>query len=72
MKGGKVLLKLSDLGHRYLDSLHPSCEDADLPFRLDAWSKLPEVEAKAKIDRYIRTFFGKQKNHLDRCRSSRE
>lgn len=66
MKGGQVLLELTDLGRRYLDGLHPSCEDADLPFRLDAWSKLPEVEAKAKIDRYIRTFFGKQKNFMDR------
>lgn len=68
MEGGQVLLELTTLGHRYLDSLHPSCEDADLPFRLDAWSNLPEIEAKAKIDRYIRTFFGKQKNYTDKVR----
>jgi hypothetical protein len=60
---------LSDEGNCFLDSLHPDCRDADLPFRLDQWSRLPDAEAKENINRYIRTFFGKQKNFLDKARS---
>jgi len=58
--------RLSDAGERFLSLLHPDCEDPDLPFRFDEWCWLPEAEAMAKIDRYIKTFFGKQKRHIDR------
>lgn len=32
--------------------------------RLYHWANLRLPEAKARIDRYIRTFFGKQKRYL--------
>jgi len=58
--------RLSEAGERFLSLLHPDCEDADLPFRFDEWCWLPEEEATAKIDRYIKTFFGKQKRNIER------
>lgn len=53
-------LKITELGLAYLAQLHPDCEDADLPFRLDEWCKHGLEVAKPAIDRYIRTVFGKQ------------
>lgn len=53
------LLTVSERGCALLDSLHPDCEDPDLLFRLDAWCQQGEA-ARPAIDRYIRTFFGKQ------------
>jgi hypothetical protein len=50
---------LSARGQALLGLLHPDCEDADLPFRLDAWCDQGPA-AKPAIDRYIKTFFGKQ------------
>lgn len=58
--------ELSKEGMAFLDLLHPDCRDADLPFRLEKWSVMPADEAKDRIDRYIRTFFGKQKTFFDR------
>lgn len=60
---------LSEEGARFLDLLHPDCEDKDLPFRLEQWSHLPEADAREKINRYIRTFFGKQKTFRDKARA---
>lgn len=54
-------LALTDKGRRLLDLLHPDCRDPDLPFRIEEWSRLSHEEAYPKVDRYIRTFFGKQK-----------
>jgi hypothetical protein len=62
--------ELTEEGNRFLDLLHPDCEDRDLPFRLDQWSRMPVDEAQEKINRYIRTFFGKQKVFLDKTRAS--
>lgn len=53
------LVALSDRGHDFLNLLHPDCEDADLPARLEAWKK-DWPNSKPKITRYLRTFFGKQ------------
>jgi DNA topoisomerase IA len=61
---GKTGIEISDDGRRFLDFLHPDCEDVDQVFRIHEFSKMPEEEAKAKIDRYIMTFFGKQKRYL--------
>lgn len=55
---------ISDKGLRFLDWLHPDCEDPDQVFRIDQWSRLPYEEAKEKIDRYLMTFFGRQKRFL--------
>lgn len=60
---------LTEEGSRFLEFLHPDCQDPDLPFRLDQWSRLPEAEAKEKINRYIRTFFGKQKAFFEKVRN---
>lgn len=60
------LLALSDRGQALLDSLHPDCEDADLPFRLDDWCNKGLDVSKPLIDRYIRTFFGKQLRRFER------
>lgn len=54
-------VSLSPEGWTLLESLHPDCEDADLPFRLDQWCRAGLEESRPKIDRYLRTFFGKQK-----------
>ncbi len=58
------MLRVSPLGHRFLGLLHPDCEDPDLRFRIDAWKGMPEEEANARVDRYLRTFFGKQIRYL--------
>ncbi|GBG14536.1 flagellar motor protein [Novimethylophilus kurashikiensis] len=58
------LVSLSSKGLRYLELLHPDCEDPDLPFRLDAWCKAGLDGSKASIDRYLKTFFGKQLRFL--------
>lgn len=50
---------LSGRGNDLLGLLHPDCQDQDLPARLDEWqSQWPE--SRGKIERYLRTFFGKQ------------
>lgn len=61
---------ITDGGRRYLELLHPNCRDEDLPFRIADWTKLPEAEARAKITRYLRTFFGKQKVFMESSRKS--
>jgi len=53
-------LAISDKGRALLDLLHPDCEDADLPFRLDAWFREGLSGSQARIDSYLRTFFGNQ------------
>lgn len=53
-------ISLSIKGREFLNKLHPDCCDLDLPFRIDIWCKEGEL-AYLKIDRYIRTIFGKQK-----------
>lgn len=60
---GPSELSLSAQGQALLNLLHPDCEDPDLPFRLDAWCDQGET-AKPAIDRYIKTFFGKQLRFL--------
>jgi hypothetical protein len=56
---------ISETGRRLLDLLHPDCEDPDLPFRIRRWQK-QGTDSHATIDRYIRTFFGKQKRFMAR------
>lgn len=54
------LMKLSERGQQFLNHLHPDCQDPDLPARLLQWeSGWPA--SKPSIERYLRTFFGKQK-----------
>lgn len=53
------------LGLKFVATLHKDCIDADLPFRIVQWCRLPFEEAKPKIDSYLKSFFGKQKRLLD-------
>lgn len=57
-------IAMTDTGNRLMGLLHPDCEDADLPYRLGGWC-LQGGKSKPAIDRYIKTFFGKQKRFLD-------
>lgn len=69
-KGEKA--DITDGGRRYLELLHPNCLDSDLPFRIADWAELPEAEARTKMTRYLRTFFGKQKVFIESRRKSAE
>lgn len=62
---GKTGVVVSPRGYALLEILHPDCEDPDLPYRLQAWCEQGYV-AKPAINRYINTFFGKQKRFLAR------
>lgn len=59
---------VSAAGLDFLDRLHPDCEDPDQGLRLESWRRMPLDEAEPKVDRYIRTFFGKQKRFGDKVR----
>lgn len=56
-------LELTALGDWFLNSLHPDCEDPDLPFRLSQWAADPDSGDK-KASRYLMTWFGKQKRFM--------
>lgn len=51
---------ISEKGQLFLSNLHPECYDPDLPFRLQMWCEDWD-NSMPKIDRYLRTFFGRQK-----------
>lgn len=53
-------LAISASGSRLLDLLHPDCEDPDLSFRIRRWQE-QGLDSHPAIDRYVRTFFGRQK-----------
>jgi hypothetical protein len=63
-------LVISPKGERLLQFLHPDCEDPDQVLRIYSWAQLPLDVAKQKIDRYIKTFFGKQKRFLSKVQAS--
>lgn len=65
------LLTISVLGKAFLDRLHPDCCDPDLPFRLQEWGENP-VAAQPKMERYLNTFFGKQKKFASKNRIQEE
>ena len=53
-------VELSAQGKAFLDLLHPDCRDPDLPGRIGQWEQ-EWPTARPKVERYLRTFFGKQK-----------
>lgn len=59
--------RVSESGKHFISLFHPRCKDSDLPFRLEEWSRMPMNEAKDKIGRYLRTFFGRQKRFLEKA-----
>lgn len=60
----KDAVSITAKGKSFLSWLHKDCRDPDQAFRIDQWSSLPYEEAKAKIDRYLMSFFGRQKRFL--------
>lgn len=63
--------QLTGDGEALLAAMHPDCEDPDQQLRLEAWLDLPEADARAKADQYVRTFFGKQVRFLNAFRTNR-
>lgn len=59
-------LELTVLGGAFLAKLHPDCEDKDLPFRIAAWQESPSQKNREASQRYLRTWFGKQKVFMER------
>lgn len=59
----KALWALTRLGQEAVAKIHPKCKDTDLPFRLTAWSQQGLVASRPAMDRYLRTFFGRQKRY---------
>lgn len=56
----KGLLNISERGSNFILNIHTGCQDMDLPWRLHAWEE-EWPESRPKIERYLRTFFGRQK-----------
>ena len=64
-EGNGCIVVVSETGRRMLDLMHPTTYDPDLPFRLHEWGCEGLDTAKPKIDRYVRTLFGRQKRYLE-------
>lgn len=58
-------LFLTPRGNAFLGQLHSDCEDVDLPFRLENWMSTPDT-GRVAAQRYICTWFGKQKRFMNR------
>ena len=59
-------LHLTDMGSSFLARLHPGCEDSDLPGRIGQW-QAAWPGARPAVERYLRTFFGKQLRFKAHC-----
>jgi len=57
--------ELSPSGRAFLDRLHPDCCDPDLPARIRIWEQ-DWPGSRPSMERYLRTFFGKQKRYRPR------
>lgn len=64
-EGTRRYYSVSKTGYEVLDLLHRDTFDPDLPSRLHQWCEDGLETAKPKIDRYIRTLFGKQMAFFD-------
>lgn len=56
-------------GQEFLSLLHRECNDQDLPYRLHQWCQNWN-DSKPTIDRYLRTFFGRQKRFFRKMTQS--
>lgn len=61
---GRTRYGVSSRGRRLVRLLHKDCFDPDLAARIDSWGETWPA-SKSQIERYIRTFFGKQKRFLE-------
>ena len=62
-----TLYRASPAGRMFLASLHKDCRDFDVFARLETWSRQWPASRPA-VERYLRTFFGKQKRLNSRSR----
>lgn len=53
----KVPRVLTPWGRAFADEFDTSCHDPDLPFRIEAWTRLGRQTAFAEIDAYLLSFF---------------
>jgi len=56
-------ISITDRGRYFIARCHKSTFDPDLPFRLSIWCESADYD---KMERYIRTVFGKQKRFLSK------
>jgi len=68
LEDGSRRISITPEGEEFVRRLHPDCWDPDLPFRLEQWAGEGLAKSQGAMDRYIRTFFGKQKRFLDQGR----
>lgn len=54
-------LRISQKGTHFLSMLHKDMIDPDLPYRIAQWQDEGAKTALPKIERYLKTYFGKQK-----------
>ena len=54
----KSRLELTDLGRLIADAFPSICHDPDLPFRIEAWKRMPAESSMKEIDAYLLSFFG--------------
>lgn len=58
-KESPALYSVSGLGMQFINALHKDCQDPDLPARVKLWMN-QGLSSIPKIDKYLKTFFGKQ------------
>jgi len=56
-------LEVTPYGQDFLLSLHKDCYDPHLPQRIAGWQQLDFKQAQPLMERYLNTFFGKQKRY---------
>lgn len=59
----RMAYRCTPMGLVFAGRLHKDCADPDLPFRLQEWMGKPFDEIKPVIDKYLMTFFRRQKRH---------
>jgi hypothetical protein len=63
-------VSISPRGESFLGLLHPDCEDPDLPARIDNWMTKGFDASRPVIDRYTKTYFGKQMRFYAKSRAA--
>ena len=66
IKSANDLIQVSEKGQVFLSYCHPGAFDPDLPFRMDLWFR--EL-SYGKIEKYIKTVFGRQKRYLSKMKN---
>lgn len=61
VEGEDEIIRLTEIGRRFLERCHFGTFDPDLPFRLERWIKYDDIEG---VKRYIRRYFSRQKRYV--------